>query len=297
MYLLKSRSKIMKLLAKVGSKLFKYFLIYRMETSFENSLLRLGFFDIDFNSIKDTYEVNKVWLKKGPHKIDNVLFFVVPFSREPSAGPRNILGLAKYFLSKGVQLYFAVMSDKYDDLKIFNDALKFHGIDAKTFLVSKPEHVDSLPHSTISIATYWTTAYPLLRFHNTDAKVYLIQDEETAFYPAGILQYFAEYTYHFGFIGITNAHEIKEWYESNYHMPCFYFPPFIIRANKRRDLNNTSIHRVLTYFRYGALRNAPELLYFVLKEIKRRYDVEVTIVGDKLPGKEFKSLGWVGLIN
>jgi hypothetical protein len=77
-------------------------------------------------------------------------------------------------------------------------------------------------------------------------------------------------------------------------MPCFYFPPFIIRANKRRDLNNTSIHRVLTYFRYGAPRNAPELLYFVLKEIKRRYDVEVTIVGDKLPGKEFKSLGWVG---
>ena len=75
MYLLKSRSKITKLLTKVGSKLFKYFLIYRMETSFENSLLRLGFFDIDFNNIKNTYEVNKAWLEKGPHKIDSVLFF------------------------------------------------------------------------------------------------------------------------------------------------------------------------------------------------------------------------------
>jgi hypothetical protein len=285
----------MKWIVRTGYKLLsKYLAIYRIELSSGTLLLRLGFFDVNFNDLKSTYDINKTWLEEGPHRIDSLLFFTIPFDKEPSAGPRNILGLAKYFLSKGVQLYFAVLSNKYDDLKMFEDTLKFYGIDAKTFLVSKPEHVDSLPHSTISIATFWTTAYPLLRFHNTDAKVYLIQDEETAFYPAGLFQYFAEYTYHFGFIGITNAHEIKEWYEGNYHMPCFYFPPFIIRANKRRDLSNVSIRRVLAYYRYGASRNAPELLYVVLKEISRKYNVEITIVGDKLPSKEFKALGWVG---
>jgi hypothetical protein len=291
----KLENDIMKIATRIGSKLLsRYLATYRMKSSDVIVLLRSGSFDINLSDIEGTYKINKAWLEGDHHKISSVLFFIVPFGKEPSAGPRNILGLAKYFLSKGVELYFAIISNDYNSLKVVEDTLKFHGIDAKSFIVLKPEHVDSLPHSTISIATFWTTAYPLLRFHNTDAKVYLIQDEETAFYPAGISQYFAEYTYHFGFIGITNAHEIKEWYEGNYHMPCFYFPPFIIRSNKRRDPNASSMRRIFTYLRYGAPRNAPELLYMVLEEIKRKYDVEITIVGDKLPKKEFKSLGWVG---
>ena len=72
-----------------------------------------------------------------------------------------------------------------DGAEMVEEALRYNDIDAKVFLVSRPQDVDSLPFTTIAIATYWVTAYPLLRFHNTNAKVYLIQDEETVFYPAG----------------------------------------------------------------------------------------------------------------
>jgi hypothetical protein len=286
------------MIMRIGRKLFsRYYTKYRFLRSlgsYELSLLWSDFFEADEDHIKKTFDINKKWLSSGPHKIESLMFFVNPFGREPSAGPRNILGLAKYFSNKEIQIYFAVVSQKISDLKMIEDALKYHGIDAKTFLISKLEDVDSLTHSTVSIATYWPTAYPVLRYHNTEAKFYLIQDEETLFYPAGVLQYYAEYTYNFGFIGITNAEEIKKWYESRSHFPCIYFPPFIIRAEKRKDPNNTSIHKVFTYFRIDAPRNGPELLYIVLKEILRRYDLEVIIVGDKIWDKEFITLGWVG---
>jgi len=293
----KLKSRVVRVAAKAGSKLLrKYvarYLWLRGLESYEFSLLRSGFFDITKSDIENTVNLNRAWLSSGPHRVASVLFFVNPFGKEPSAGPRNILGLAKYFLSKGVEVLFGVVSTNTSTLKTVEEAFKFHGVDAKCFLITKPKEVDSLPYSTISIATFWPTAYPLLRFHNTSAKVYLIQDEETAFYPAGVLQYFAEYTYHFGFIGITNAYEVREWYERTYQIPCFYFPPFIIRASKRKELDNTSVSRVATYFRLGVSRNAPELLYMVLKEIKRRFNVEVRVVGSRLWVKEFKSMGWI----
>jgi glycosyltransferase involved in cell wall biosynthesis len=283
---------------RIGSKILSRpitrFRFLRGLESYEYLMLRNGFFDFSEGDVKSSFDLNRAWLEGGPHKIDSILFFVSPFGKEPSAGPRNILGLAKYFQGKGIQLYFAVMGVTRDDAEMIEEALRYNDIDAKVFLVSRPQDVDSLPFTTIAIATYWVTAYPLLRFHNTNAKVYLIQDEETAFYPAGVLQYFAEYTYRFGFIGLTNAHEIKEWYENTYGMPCFYFPPFIIRASRRRERNNIRIRRILTYLRPGAPRNAPELLYLVLKKLKEKYDVEVTVVGSKtVCDEEFKCLGWV----
>ena len=288
------KNSIIRIAFRVGSSVVsRYRFLQRLE-SYEYLMLRYGFFDVNDDDLRHTFGLNKAWLERGPHKIDSVMFFINPFRKEPSAGPRNILGLARFFQSKGIQLYFAVISVNENDVKVVEEALRYNGINAKVFPVSKPQDIDSLPFSTIAIATYWVTTYPLLRFHNTNAKVYLIQDEETEFYPAGVLKYFAEYTYHFGFIGLTNAYEIKEWYEKTYSMLCLYFPPFIIRASKRREPDNTQMRRILTYLRPGTARNAPELLYLVLKKLKERHDIEVVVVGSKtICDKEFKCLGWV----
>jgi len=59
-------SNIMKWIVRTGYKLLsKYLAIYRIELSSGTLLLRLGFFDVNFNDLKSTYDINKTWLEGG----------------------------------------------------------------------------------------------------------------------------------------------------------------------------------------------------------------------------------------
>jgi len=77
----------MKIAIRIGSKfLSRYLATYRMKSSDVIVLLRSGSFDINLSDIEGTYKINKAWLEGDHHKISSVLFFIVPFGKEPSAG-------------------------------------------------------------------------------------------------------------------------------------------------------------------------------------------------------------------
>lgn len=246
---------------------------------------------VDFSTVRSS---NIKWLSKAPRKINSANILVPFFPKDASAGPRQIIALAKFLSSKNVEVHFTLFGDiRSEDVATFINMLRYYGLgDSKVYVINKLNDVDSLPHTTIGIATYWTTAYPLLFMNNVDAKMYYIQDEEGFFYPAGTDRYFAELTYSFGYIGITNDYVIKDWYGKI--MPCFQVPYTFLRVKKRKDPNNLGeVRRIFTYYRYRP-RNAPELIYGVAKELKRLYpSITTYFVGGYAPGNYGVSLGWV----
>ncbi|WP_054856736.1 glycosyltransferase [Vulcanisaeta sp. JCM 16159] len=246
---------------------------------------------VDFNKIR---ELNLRWLSNAPRKIDSANILAPFFPKDASAGPRQVIALAKFLSSKSIEIHFTLFDNiKSEQVSIFTNALKFYDLgDSKVHVINRLNDVESLPHTTLGIATYWTTAYPLLFMNNVDAKMYFIQDEEGFFYPAGMDRYFAELTYSFGYIGLTNDPVIKDWYSKI--MPCFQVPYTFLRVKARKDPSNLGeVRKVFTYYRY-APRNAPELVYGVVKELRRLYPSIITyFVGGYAPGNYGVSLGWV----
>ena len=247
---------------------------------------------VDFNKIR---ELNIKWLKRTPRKVDSVNILTIPISKDPSAGPRQIIELARFLKSKNIEIHFTLFGNfKDDQVSTFRDVLSYYGIgDSKLHLIRKLADVDSLPHASIGIATYWTTAYPLLFVNDVDAKMYYIQDEESRFYPASLDGYFAELTYSFGFIGVTNDSVIRQWYEKN--MPCYQVPYTFLRARKRKEINHLKeVKNIFTYYRYFP-RNSPELVYEVAKRIKELHpSLKIYFAGAHAPDDRYGiSLGWL----
>ena len=246
---------------------------------------------INFDKIR---EVNIKWLNSASRRIDSVNILTSFFSKDPSAGPRQVLALAKFLHSKNIEIHFTLFGlVKNDNVTTFIEVLKHYDLgDSKIHIINKLSDVDSLPYTTIGIATYWTTAYPLLHMNNVDVKMYFIQDEEGFFYPAGLERYFAELTYSFGYIGITNDPVIRDWYSKI--MPCFQIPITFLRVGKRKDPSYLNeVEKIFTYYRY-APRNAPELIYEVAKKLKKIYPhIAIYFVGDYAPNSYGISLGWI----
>jgi len=155
--------------------------------------------------------------------------------------------------------------------------------------------LNTVPQGDISIATFWTSAYLLLKFNKTEGKFYFIQDYEPSFYPAGTLYALAEATYRFGFYGIVNSHGLYDLYMRDYGGVAEYFTPSVdekVFYPSHRTPSRPSVQNPFTIFFYaraGDSRNAFELGVVTLQEIKRRYGelVRIYAAGSKWDSRTY----------
>jgi glycosyltransferase involved in cell wall biosynthesis len=130
-----------------------------------------------------------------------------------------------------------------------------------------------------AIATFWTSAYPVLRFRKAKSKFFFVQDFEPYFYPAGSAFALAEETYRFGFPGIVNTPGLAAAYEAYGNAVTSFVPAVDLdRYHPPRVPKPDTPVRVFFYARPSNPRNAFGLGLASLAELKERYGDRVEIV-------------------
>jgi glycosyltransferase involved in cell wall biosynthesis len=133
------------------------------------------------------------------------------------------------------------------------------------------------------IATTWQSAY-YVRESKISPKFYLMQDYESLFYPFGALSLQANYTYEFGFYGITGGHWLKKTFESYKssiaHAYIFSADRDIFYPSDPNNLVSEKVKRIFFYGRPSTPRRAFELGIGALELISDKYpDIEIVIAG------------------
>lgn len=130
-----------------------------------------------------------------------------------------------------------------------------------------------------AIATFWTSAYPVLRFRKAKSKFFFVQDFEPYFYPAGSAFAMAEETYRFGFPGIVNTPGLAAAYEAYGNAVTSFLPAVDLdRYHPPRVPRPDDPVRVFFYARPSNPRNAFGLGLASLAELKEKYGDRVEIV-------------------
>jgi glycosyltransferase involved in cell wall biosynthesis len=139
--------------------------------------------------------------------------------------------------------------------------------------------MEEVPQADASIATFWTSAYPLLKNRSSLRKFYFIQDYEPLFYPAGTYYSLVEATYRFGFPGIVNTPGLCDVYRREFAAPAVSFTPATDpelfhppRSREERPF------RVFFYGRPETDRNAFELGLAALRRFQQQHGPEVEVV-------------------
>jgi GT2 family glycosyltransferase/glycosyltransferase involved in cell wall biosynthesis len=139
--------------------------------------------------------------------------------------------------------------------------------------------LSDLPASDAVVATFWSTAYALLRHRRAKRKFYFLQDLESLFYPAGAISGLVEATYGFGFFGIANSEGVRAAYERDFGGSAMAFDPcvdpelFHARRPERKGPRT-----LFCYGRPAHPRNAFELAAAALRAVKDRLGSAVRIV-------------------
>lgn len=279
------------------------FAVSRLITTLGNNNLIFGmaeFFSFSEDELEQNKRLQQTYLSSDPLKLKSVNWFIQGFqSKYLTGGPNSILSLVRFFSKQGFKQKFVILGGK-SDVKSFERELRLgnFGLSLRDCKVTSTEDWDKIEFSDISICTFWTTAYPLLKFNKTQAKYYFIQDDERTFYPSGSLFELAEQSYKFSFIGITNSLELKEWYEREFNSNCHFILPDIGEVNEiKRNSNNhsESFKKIWFYARPDANRNAYEIGMLALKKIKTLYpEIDITLAGSntfKEPLFNFTDIG------
>jgi glycosyltransferase involved in cell wall biosynthesis len=138
----------------------------------------------------------------------------------------------------------------------------------------------ALPGADIAVATFWPSAYHLLRMRDVTKKVLLVQDFEPAFYPAGTEYALAENALRMPFSRLFNTPGLLAFVERNYPVPSksAYFTPACDERYMLREKPLQPPYCVLFYARPDAPRNAFSLCVAFSKALKRKYGEDVDIV-------------------
>jgi hypothetical protein len=130
-----------------------------------------------------------------------------------------------------------------------------------------------------AIATFWTSAYPVLRFRKAKAKFFFLQDYEPYFYPASSAFALAEETYRFGFPGIVNTPGLAAAYRAYGNQATSFVPAVDTdRYHPPAEPRPDSPVRVFFYGRPSSPRNAFGLGLASVAEVKERYGDRVEII-------------------
>jgi len=145
---------------------------------------------------------------------------------------------------------------------------------------------DALPGADIAVATFWPSAYHLLRMRDVTKKVLLVQDFEPAFYPAGTEYALAENALRMPFSRLFNTPGLLAYVERIYPVPgkSAYFTPACDERYAFCEKELRPPYRVLFYARPDAPRNAFSLCVAFAKALKRKYreGVELVCAGGSL---------------
>lgn len=211
--------------------------------------------------------------RPGLAEVRSVTWFFQGFGR-PYAGILTPLRFADHFKRrKGVKNRFVVLSDK--------PAAEFAASISKAFPGLAGEEVSTireigdakgLPPSDAAVATYWKTAYALLKFNGTGKKLYFLQDEEPLFYPAGSVSAQVEATYRFGFHGVASSKYLKGRYERVHggRAVSFLPQPSVEPVASLAPKTLSEPYKLFFYGRPGIPRNGFELGVEAVRKLKER---------------------------
>ncbi|MFL5312693.1 MAG: glycosyltransferase family 4 protein [Myxococcales bacterium] len=244
---------------------------------------------LDFTA--DDLEENRRCLRRAETLRDTVRtvhWYVPYFEYAFYGGVHTILRFATGLLER-----HGVRSDLvfYDRPSVPAGQMKAKVVEAFPALREVEVHVlqsamQPVPPADASIATFWTSAYAVLKNRNSARKFYFIQDYEPLFYPAGTYYALVEATYRFGFPGIVNTPGLCELYRRDFGAPAIAFTP----ATDPQLFHPPAVRqvrpfRVFFYGRPETDRNAFEIGIAALRRLKQRHgaDVDVVVAGSDVP--------------
>ena len=222
-------------------------------------------------------------VNKHLNKSKCFIWFVPKCSNVWGGGHYTIFRFANYFANQYNTDNIIYFYDHAQSLNIsvdkINDDLKLALPNCKLLFMTQFE---DLPECDAAIATTWQSAYYVDKFNLAVQKFYFMQDYESLFYPAGTNALQANYTYSFGFKGITGGLWLKELFESyggkaqEYIFSAdrnIFYPTSPINESKK-------VERIFFYGRPSTERRAFELGMAALELISRKYpEIELIIAG------------------
>jgi len=220
---------------------------------------------------------------EGYRRVRRMIWFIPPFEHPFYGGIFTILRFADaWSRNEGVEHHFAICGSAACE-EMLERIRQIHPqcTRASITILANAGDVDDLPEADACVATFWATAYYVLKFRNAPRKFYFIQDYEPSFYRAGSASALAENTYRFGFYGIANTISLKEVYEREYGGKAEYFTPCVDTAVFHPAAAAPAQPRTLQLFCYSRPqhpRNSFELLTAALRIVKSRLGDRVRIV-------------------
>lgn len=248
----------------------------------------------DVNEIKkmmDDYTISR-------KEIHSINWLVPYFEHHLFAGIYTILRFADYFSRKKAILNRIIIIDRPDaNLVVLKKkiGMTFPALVDHIYTYDGSD-LRHLPISDISIATYWTTAFWMLRIKNTRAKFYFIQDFEPLFYPGGVTYGLAEATYRLGYWGIANTEGLASVLKNSYSMKVKAFRPAVNPEVYYPAQNSLPVPiKIFFYGRPGNVRNGFVLGIEALKKVKKEFGERVQIVaaGGKWNPSDFGAQGTI----
>jgi GT2 family glycosyltransferase len=248
-------------------------------------------YSIDATRLVESYDfstrdlqINMNLQRKSSRKLDiqSINWFIPDFENPFYAGIYTILRFANFFLKKNIQNRFIVTQNMpAKNISILISKAFPNLINCPIVSLRPTDIFENIEESDVSIATLWTTCYPLLKFNKTKRKFYFIQDYEPLFYPAGSTFAQVEETYRFGFYGIANTISLKKIYKKKYGGIAEYFTPcvdtiFFYPTQETKVTEKPFC--VYFYGRPGHPRNGFEIGAAALKQLKKKYGNRVRIV-------------------
>ena len=155
---------------------------------------------------------------EGYRQVRRMIWFIPPFENPFYGGIFTILRFADAWCrNEGVEPHFAICGSANCE-EMLERIRRIHPqcTRASITLLANSSDVNDLPEADACVATFWATAYFVLKCGKAPRKFYFIQDYEPSFYRAGSASALAENTYRFGFYGIANTISLKEVYELEY---------------------------------------------------------------------------------
>ncbi len=226
-----------------------------------------------------------------------ILWVVPDWTNVWGGGHYTIFRFANYFASSGWQSDLFIYDNSRHGNGLYlerqlNDAVPNCNLRVFT-------HENSLPSAAYDavVATTWQSAYWVKSLAGSAEKFYLMQDFESIFYPGGTSYLQAEYTYEFGFHGITGGEWLKSIYERYGSTAMAYkfavdhaiFYPGNERSGDQSSLRD--IENIFFYARPSTERRCYELGVCALKLIADKYpDINILVAGlDDIGSLPFKA--------
>ena len=213
--------------------------------------------------------------------VESMTWFVPDVRNVLGGGVHTILRCAEDLAAHGVKPTFVFYEGQTVSGTIEQIRSQFPALCDASFLVPDwdVDSIEDLPATDVAFATFWPSAYVLLRFNQTLRKYYFIQDYEPMFYEGGSLSALAESTYRFGFQGIFNTPGLQRAIQTSHGIPGVSFVPAIDRRYyypKAREQSNPI--RIFFYARPKDPRNGFELGLLTIDELLTTYGDRIEVV-------------------